>query len=216
MSPCSGTDPDNQDSSGSVLADRKVIIALSGGIACYKSAVLVSLLSQRGAAVRVLMTEAATKFITPLTFQSLSGRPVLTSIWQCDDQPQSQHIGLAHWCELLVIAPASADLMAKIAAGLNSDIVSLVASALPQTTPVLLAPAMNAEMWKNPITQRNLQTLKQVLGYEFVGPDTGWQACRTSGPGRMSDPEVTLQAIERILYSSTSNHQSTPRLAAES
>lgn len=178
------------------LAGKKVLIALSGGIACYKTAILVSRLVQRGAEVRVIMTEAATKFITPLTLQSLSGHPVLTSMWDHDDRPDSQHVGLARWCDLLAIAPCSADMIAKLAHGLTPDIVSLTASALPADTPLLLAPAMNADMWANPICQRNLSMLRELLpNLSEIGPDQGWQACRTNGGGRMSEPEAIRDAI---------------------
>lgn len=187
--------PEPSPAGSSPLSGRRVAVALTGGIACYKTATLVSRLVQSGADVRVLMTEAATKFVGPLTFQSLSGKAVLTSIWQADDRPDSQHVGVARWCELLVIAPASADIIARIAHGLTSDVVTLTASALPRQTPVLIAPAMNAQMWENPITQRNVQTLRELLQYELVGPDAGWQACRTQGAGRMSDPEVIYQAV---------------------
>ncbi len=183
------------------LSQRRVLVALSGGIAAYKVATLVSRLVQAGADVRVIMTDAATKFITPLTLQSLSGHPVLTSLWDHDDRPDSQHVGLARWCELMVIAPCSADMLAKLAAGLTPDLVSLTACALPKAsasggTPLLLAPAMNADMWSNPVVQRNLQTLRDLLpNLHEVGPDEGWQACRTEGGGRMAEPEVILDAI---------------------
>ena len=179
-------------------AARRVLVALTGGIACYKTATLVSALVQAGAEVRVLMTDAATKFVAPLTFQALSGHQVLTSIWQTDDRPDAQHVGLARWAELLIIAPATADIIAKLAAGICDDVVSLTACALPRQTPVLLAPAMNAQMWENPVTQRNLATLTDVLGYHTVGPDTGWQACRTTGPGRMSAPEAIRAAAAEL------------------
>ena len=191
----SNRDQSSPASSSPPLSGRRVAVALTGGIACYKTATLVSKLTQNGADVRVLMTEAATKFVGPLTFQSLSGKPVLTSIWQADDRPDSQHVGVARWCELLIIAPASADIIARLAQGLTSDVVTLTACALPKQTPVLLAPAMNAQMWENPVTQRNVQTVRDLLQYELVGPDTGWQACRTQGAGRMSDPEVLYQAV---------------------
>ena len=178
------------------LKDKKVLVALSGGIACYKVATLVSRLVQAGAEVRVIMTEAATKFITPLTLQSLSGHPVLTSIWEHDDRPDSQHVGLARWCDVLAIAPCSADMIAKLAHGLTPDIVSLTASALPAETPLLLAPAMNADMWANPVCQRNLSLLRELLpNLNEIGPDEGWQACRTQGGGRMSEPEAIRDAI---------------------
>ena len=181
------------------LSGRRIAVALSGGIAGYKTATLVSRLVQGGADVRVLMTEAATRFVAPLTFQSLSGQTVLTSVWQADDHPDSQHIGLARWCQLLIIAPASANTIAKIAHGVCDNIVSLVAAALPRRTPLLLAPAMNADMWENPITQQNMATLTETLGAHQVGPEEGWQACRTVGPGRMSDPDQILAAAVKLL-----------------
>lgn len=191
-------------SSPAAFAGRKILVGVTGGIACYKSAALVSRLVQAGATVRVIMTEAATRFVTPLTFQALSGQSVLTSIWQADDRPDSQHIGLARWCDLFLIAPASADILAKLAHGLTDDLISLTACALPrspQRTPVLLAPAMNAQMWANPITQKNVATLKDVLGWQTVDPESGWQACRTAGEGRMSEPEAIFEAAQKILAS---------------
>lgn len=182
-----------------IWAGRKVLLAVTGGIAVYKSAALTSQMAQTGADVRVIMTESATRFVTPLTFQALSGSDVLTSIWQHDDRPEAQHIGLARWCDLMIIAPATADIMAKIAGGLADDLVCLTALALPRATPVLLAPAMNAQMWENPITQRNLATLVQCLKYQAVGPETGYQACRTNGPGRMSQPQAIFEQAQAIL-----------------
>jgi phosphopantothenoylcysteine decarboxylase/phosphopantothenate--cysteine ligase len=181
------------------LGGVRLTVGLSGAIACYKTAALVSDLAQQGAAVRCLMTEAATHFLGSVTLQSLSGRPVLTSIWQSDDHPDSQHIGVARWCDAMVIAPASADVIARLACGLTDDMVTLVASALPRSTPLLLAPSMNAEMWQNPVTQRNVQTLKELRGVRFVGPEEGWQACRTSGPGRMSEPAAIRETITQSL-----------------
>ncbi len=183
-----------------IWARRKVVVAVTGGIACYKTAALVSRLVQAGADVRVIMSEAATRFVAPLTFQSLSGKTVLMSIWQSDDHPDSQHVGLARWCDLMIIAPATANILGKLAAGLTDDVVSLVASALPRATPLLVAPAMNADMWASPIVQRNLATVKQVLGYHTVGPDEGWQACRTTGPGRMSEPQAIMAAAAAVLH----------------
>jgi phosphopantothenoylcysteine decarboxylase/phosphopantothenate--cysteine ligase len=178
------------------LRDRRVLVGLSGGIAAYKTATLVSRLVQAGASVRVVMTEAATRFITPLTLQSLSGRPVLSSIWQSDDQPESQHIGIARWAELMVIAPASADLIAKLHAGICDDLLSLSVCALPAGTPLLIAPSMNADMWDPPATRRNIEALPGLLpDLTYVGPGEGWQACRTSGAGRMAEPEAIFDAV---------------------
>lgn len=191
---------DDSKQPASSLTDKKVLIALTGGIACYKTATLVSRLVQSSAEVRVIMTEAATKFITPLTLQSLSGHPVLTSMWKHDDRPDSQHVGLARWCDVYAIAPCSADMIAKLAHGLTPDLVSLTASALPGDTPLLLAPAMNADMWANPICQRNLSLLRELLpNLNEVGPDEGWQACRTNGGGRMSEPEAVRDALIEVL-----------------
>ncbi len=178
---------------------RRVIVAVTGGIACYKSASLVSRLTQAGASVRVLMTESATRFVTPLTFQSLSGSSVVSTTWEAQDGLESPHVALARWAQLMVVAPATADMIAKLAAGICDDPVGLVACGLPPHTPVLLAPAMNAQMWSHKITQRNLNALKQQLGYHVVGPEAGWQACRTSGPGRMSEPQAIFDAAKSLL-----------------
>ena len=182
------------------LADRRILVGVTGGIAAYKTATLVSRLVQAGGDVRVIMTDAATRFVGPLTFQSLSGHPVLTSMWEADDRPDSQHVGLARWCDAYVIAPCTADTLAKLAAGLTSDLVSLTAVALPSDTPLLLAPAMNADMWTHPIVQRNLTTLRELLpNLHEVGPAEGWQACRTSGGGRMAEPEAIFNALGQVL-----------------
>ena len=181
------------------ISGHKILVALTGGIACYKTATLVSGLVQSGAAVRILMTEAAARFVTPLTFESLTGSPVATAIWEAPDHLESPHVGLARWCEILIISPATADMIAKLAAGICEDVVSLTACAMPQQTPVLLAPAMNEQMWQNPITQRNIVMVREVLAYHTVGPGTGWQACRTEGAGRMAEPEEILEAAEQLL-----------------
>lgn len=145
------------------------------------------------------MTEAAARFVAPLTFQSLSNNPVVTNIWDAQEHHDSQHIALAQWCQAMVIAPATTHTIAKLAAGLCDDIVSLVATAIGPNKPMLLAPAMNADLWANPITQRNVATVQQVLGYHTVGPDTGWQACRTQGPGRMAQPDAIFDALLALL-----------------
>ena len=191
---------DSTPASPQELKGKRIAVALSGGIACYKTATVVSRLAQAGADARVLMTEAATRFITPMTLQSLSGHSVLTSIWQSDDRPDSQHIGVARWCDVLIIAPCSADMLARLAHGLTGDVVSLVASALPAKTPLLAAPAMNADMWANPVVQKNLDALRTLLpNFHEVGPESGWQACRTSGSGRMSEPEAIVAAAASCL-----------------
>jgi phosphopantothenoylcysteine decarboxylase/phosphopantothenate--cysteine ligase len=145
------------------------------------------------------MSEAATHFLGPLTLQSLTGRSVIRSIWQSDDHPDSQHVGVARWCDALVLAPATADLIARIAQGLTDTPPTLVAAALPRQTPGVIAPSMNAQMWENPVNQRNMETLRHTLGHRIVGPDEGWQACRTTGPGRMSEPEAIYETVRTAL-----------------
>jgi phosphopantothenoylcysteine decarboxylase/phosphopantothenate--cysteine ligase len=183
------------------IAGRKVIIGITGGIACYKVASVVSHLSQQGVEVTVAMTDAATQFVTPLTFQALSGRPVYTSQWQHIESSDPQHINLARRCDLMLIAPCTMDMLAKLAHGRCDDVVSLIASAIDlQRQSILLAPSMNEVMWNQPATQRNLSQLQQD-GFEILAPGSGWQACRTVGVGRMQEPEQLIEAVTRRLLS---------------
>jgi phosphopantothenoylcysteine decarboxylase/phosphopantothenate--cysteine ligase len=181
------------------LEGRSVLVGVSGGIAAYKTAFLVSRLAQAGAKVTVAMTESATKFVTALTFQALSGRPVYTSAWEHIESSDPQHISLAKSTDVAIIAPCTMDMMAKLATGRTDDVVSLILSAIDRDqTPVILAPAMNSVMWAQQSTQRNLRTLTDD-GFKFIGPNDGWQACRHVGPGRMSEPEEILQAVARAV-----------------
>ncbi|MEK6702438.1 MAG: flavoprotein [Planctomycetota bacterium] len=181
------------------LRGRKVFIGVTGGIAAYKTCQVVSRLAQAGAEVTVAMTESATKFVTPLTFQALSGRPVYTSAWEHIESHDPQHISLATKAEVALVAPCTMDCLAKLAGGRTDDIVTLILSAIDRAkTPVLLAPSMNAVMWGQRSTQRNLETLKGD-GFGFVGPADGWQACRTTGTGRMSEPEELIGAVTAAL-----------------
>ncbi len=182
-----------------LLEGTPILVGVAGGIAAYKTCWLVSRLAQAGAQVTVAMTPEAAKFVTPLTFQALSGRPVYTSPWEHIESSDPQHISLAKNCRVAVVAPCTMNCMAKLAGGMCDDVVTLILSAIDKTkTPVLLAPAMNAAMWGQPATQRNLATLRGD-GYRMVGPAEGWQACRTSGPGRMSEPEELLAAVVEAL-----------------
>jgi phosphopantothenoylcysteine decarboxylase/phosphopantothenate--cysteine ligase len=145
------------------------------------------------------VTDAASRFVGPLTFQALSARPVFTSPWEHLDAHDPQHIALAERTDAAVVAPCSMDCLARLATGRADDAVTLILSAIDRRrTPVLLAPAMNSAMWAQPVTQRNLRTLIDD-GFEIVGPAEGWQACRTVGPGRMSEPEEILAALARAL-----------------
>ncbi len=182
-----------------VFRERRVIVGVTGGIAAYKTATLVSRLAQAGAEVTVCMTDAATRFVTPMTFQALSARPVYTSQWEHIESRDPQHIALARAAHAVVVAPCTMDCMAKLAHGLVEDVVCTMLSAVDRrTTPVLLAPSMNEVMWSQPSTQRNAQTLRDD-GFTLVGPDEGWQACRAVGPGRMSEPEAILEALAGAL-----------------
>jgi phosphopantothenoylcysteine decarboxylase / phosphopantothenate---cysteine ligase len=187
------------------LAGTRVIVGLSGGIACYKVAHVVSRLAQRGAEVTVAMTEAATRFVTPLTFQALSGRPVYSDQWSHIESHDPQHITLARRADLMLIAPCTMDMLAKLAHGRTDDVVSLICSAVDRSRqPVLLAPSMNAVMYRQPSTQRNLNQLV-ADGFEVIEPDDGWQACRTEGIGRLADPERVLARVEESLMGRRTN-----------
>ena len=176
-----------------------MIVGLTGGIACYKVAHVVSALTQEGIEVTVAMTEAATRFVTPLTFQALSGRPVYTSPWEHPESADVQHIALAAAADAMLIAPCTMNMLARLATGRADDIVSLIAAAVDmKRTPILLAPSMNAIMYGQPSTQRNLKQLAED-GFRIIAPATGWQACGTEGVGRLPEPEVLLAAVREAL-----------------
>ncbi|TVQ54779.1 MAG: hypothetical protein EA377_04765 [Phycisphaerales bacterium] len=178
-----------------VFGGRSFVVGLTGGIACYKMAYVVSALAQAGAKVTVIMTESATRFVTPLTFQALSGRHVYTDQWTHVESQDPQHIQLARAADLMLIAPCSMDMLAKLVTGRTDDVVSLIASAVDRSRqPTLLAPSMNSVMWQQPATQRNLAQLAED-GFRILQPGTGWQACRTEGVGRLPEPDDLLRAI---------------------
>ena len=181
------------------VSDRSILVGLAGGISCYKTATLVSRLAQAGAHVTVTMTESAARFITPLTFQALSGRPVYTSQWEHIESSDPQHIALADRASAAIVAPCTMDMLGKLATGRTDDVVTLILSAVDRRkTPVLLAPAMNDAMWEQPATKRNVDQLQQD-GFRMVGPGEGWQACRHVGTGRMAEPEVIAAALIEAL-----------------
>lgn len=174
----------------------EVVVGVSGGIAAYKVCELISKLVQSGAGVTVAMTRAARKFVGPATFQALTGRRVLTSLWDFDDRCGVRHITLTSAADLMLIAPATANVIGKIAGGIADDLLStLVISA---DSPVVLAPAMNDRMWSNPIVKGNVSRLAE-LGYRFVGPGDGWLACGTLGPGRMAESQEIFETIAPML-----------------
>jgi phosphopantothenoylcysteine decarboxylase/phosphopantothenate--cysteine ligase len=175
------------------IQGKRILLGLSGGIAAYKAAELTRLLVRSGAEVRVVMTEAACRFITPVTMQALSGNPVHTDLWDASVPNNMAHIELSRGCDAIVIAPASADFLAKLAQGLCDDLLSTLC--LARECPLLAAPAMNLQMWANPATQRNLKQLR-ADGVAILGPASGEQACGESGMGRMLEAEDLFEDID--------------------
>src|SRR6476469_33319 len=177
------------------LAGKHFVLGLSGGIACYKAAELCRAFIKEGATVQVVRTEAAEQFITRVTMQALSGRPVYTSQWDEREPNTMPHINLSREADAIVIAPCSADFMAKLLHGRADDLLSLMCLARPiDKVPLLVAPAMNREMWANPATQRNLQQLTDD-GAHLLGVGSGFQACGETGDGRMLEPHQLLEDI---------------------
>ncbi|MEW8047433.1 MAG: bifunctional phosphopantothenoylcysteine decarboxylase/phosphopantothenate--cysteine ligase CoaBC, partial [Candidatus Thiodiazotropha sp.] len=175
------------------LSNKKILLGVTAGIACYKSAVLLRALQTAGAEVRVVMTPAARAFVTPLTFQALSGHAVYTELLDPAQEAAMDHISLARWADLVLIAPATADFIARAATGQADDLLATLC--LATEVQIALAPAMNRQMWLNPVTQENLQRLMK-RGYLCWGPDDGAQACGETGPGRMLEPEALCQMVE--------------------
>lgn len=176
------------------LAGKKIVLGLTGGVACYKAAELTRALIKAGASVQIVMTNAATHFITPVTMQALSGNPVVTDQWDARIANNMPHIDLTRGVDAIVIAPCSADFIFKLAHGACDDLLSTLCVARPDTLPLLVAPAMNVEMWQNSATRRNVAQLKADR-IAVLGPDAGEQACGETGMGRMLEPEQLLEEI---------------------
>ena len=176
------------------LAGQRILLGVTGGIAAYKAADLARRLQDAGAQVQVVMTDAATQFVTPMTFQALTGRPVRSSLWDAAAEAAMGHIELARWADRIVIAPASADLIARLAQGMGSDLLSTIC--LASEAPIALAPAMNRVMWANAATQANVATLR-ARGMQVLGPGDGDQACGEVGAGRMLEPMQIVNALDR-------------------
>ena len=178
------------------LAGRHVVLGVTGGIAAYKSCEVVSRLRKFGASVHVIMTKNATEFVRPLTFETLSNNPVVTDTFARPETWEVEHIALAQRAEVFVVAPATANILAKMACGIADDMLST--TILATKAPILVAPAMNTGMWTAEATRRNCETLKQ-RGVHFVGPDSGLLACGDTGAGRMSEPAAIVEAIVELL-----------------
>lgn len=180
------------------LVDYELLICVCGSIAAYKTAEVVSALVQEGCGVSVAMTRNATRFVGEITFQALSGRTVFTDPWKTGTQADIAHLKLSNTADLILVAPATANMLGKLANGIADDGVSSLL--IGADCPVVLAPAMNARMWKHPAVVRNATFLREA-GFAFVGPGAGWLACRETGPGRMSEPEELIAAVREQLLS---------------
>ena len=178
------------------VKNREILLGVTGGIAAYKAADVCSKLVQGGAAVTVVMTEAARQFIGPTTFEALTGRPVYHEAFRPVEHFRGEHIGLAQRADLMVVAPATANFLAEVAGGFAHDLLSTLT--LTITCPLLFAPAMNCEMWAKPSVQRNVAQLR-ADGVHFVEPGTGWLSCGQIGAGRMAEPAEIIEAIARLL-----------------
>lgn len=175
------------------MSQKRIVLGVTGGVAAYKSIELVRLLTKASYEVQVVMTEAATKFVGPVTFQAVSGRPVFVDLWDSRVENNMAHIDLTRGAHAIVVAPATADFMAKVAHGFADDLLSTLVAA--RDCPLLLAPAMNRQMWENPPNQRNAEQLA-ADGVHILGPGEGEQACGEVGLGRMLEPEALFQHIE--------------------
>ena len=176
------------------IRGQRILLCVAGGIAAYKSAELVRRLRDAGAQVQVAMTENAQRFVGAQTFQALSGQPVRTSLWDAHAEAAMGHLELARWADRVVVAPATANTLARLAHGLADDLVSTLC--LATEAPLLAAPAMNHRMWRHPATQANVETLRG-RGVAFVGPNDGPLAEGESGPGRMAEPTEIVTALEQ-------------------
>lgn len=191
--------PRNKPSDPKDLCGYEVLVAVSGGIAAYKVCEVVSRFVQGGAGVTVAMTRAARKFVGPVTFQALTGRRTLTNLWNPDEAARVEHIMATGLADLILIAPATANLIGKLAAGIADDLVTTML--LGAASPILMAPSMNDRMWANPLVQRNVAALKES-GVRLVGPADGWMACRSVGLGRLADPVEIVEAAVTMLKTS--------------
>ncbi|HEX3000019.1 MAG TPA: flavoprotein [Armatimonadota bacterium] len=172
-----------------------VLVGVTGGIACYQACELVRLLRRDDHAVRVAMTANAQRFVTALTFEALSNNQVAADMWEPGRQYNVEHIALAKWADVAVIAPATANCIGKIAGGIADDLLTTGIMALPAETPVVIAPAMNTQMWQNPLVQRNIELLRSVGKYYFVQPRVALLACGDTGAGALADPGVIYKQV---------------------
>ncbi len=178
------------------LSDLNILLGVSGGIAAYKAVELASKLTAVGAKVNTVMTKNACRLICPKSFEAVTNSAVFTSLWERGEKYKIGHVNLADWADIVVVAPATANIIGKIANGICDDLLSTILCAA-SAKPILLAPTMNNNMWTNAAVQRNVKMVKE-MGFQLIGPETGRLACGTEGIGRMSEPKDILEAIEKI------------------
>ncbi|MFA5008950.1 MAG: flavoprotein [Candidatus Omnitrophota bacterium] len=176
---------------------KNILVGVCAGISSYKTCELVRLLVKDGFSVRVIMTESATKFVTPLVFQTLSVNMVYLDMFAPAKEEGIKHIELTEWADICVVAPLTANTLSKIAGGICDNLLTTVICALPATKKIIFAPAMNTNMWKNPIIQENVKKLKKIENYIIMSPETGELACGSYGEGRMVEPEDIYKKINR-------------------
>lgn len=179
------------------LSGRNILLGVTGGIAAYKAVDLASRLTAAGAKVNCIMTDNACQLIRPKSFEAVTQQMVFTGMWSSPEDYKISHISLAEQADVVVVAPATANIIAKIAAGICDDLLSTTLCAC-WNKPVIIAPAMNSNMWSNPVVQKNVETIKQMK-FTLIGPETGRLACGSAGPGRMAEPADIVKAIEKII-----------------
>jgi phosphopantothenoylcysteine decarboxylase/phosphopantothenate--cysteine ligase len=183
----------------SSLKSKKILICITGGIAVYKIASLVNHFLKNGSQVKVIMTKAATEFVSPVTFQALLNDVVYTDLFDIKNPREVEHISLAKWADICLIAPATANTIGKIAHGIADNLLTTVVMALPQKTKTIIVPAMNTEMWNNPIMKNNINELKKYKKYIFINPVSGLLACRDEGIGKVADSQDILKIVSKEL-----------------
>jgi len=178
---------------------KNILVGVCAGIASYKTCELVRLLVKDGFNVRVIMTESSTKFVTPLVFQTLSNNPVYLDMFSYVKDEGVKHIEITEWLDILVVAPLTANTLSKIANGICDNLLTTVICALPKNKKIILAPAMNTNMWENPIIQENVEKLKKLKKYTLLNPGKGYLACGAYGEGRMPEPEEIYNKVKADL-----------------
>ena len=182
------------------MKGKKILLCVTGGIAAYKACSLANYFIKEGADVKVIMSKAATEFVAPLTFQALTNHAVYVEMFEIINKEEVEHISLATWCDIAVIAPATANTIGKIVGGISDNLLTTVIAALSQKKKVVIAPAMNKEMWNNPITQDNIKRLEKYgKKYIFVEPREGMLACRVEGEGKIASTESIVKAVKSAI-----------------